>query len=1043
MPKELTPYQLAEQKIADALRSGATELNLSNMRLSELPESLGELTHLQRLTLHHNNLTLLPESLAKLTQLQYLNLSKNLLKILPTWFCTFTQLQELDLYGGFLRELPDIIQHIPQLRKLEISSNQLKSLPSWLGNMTQLQVLYLSYNTLEVLPDSLGQLTQLTELNLSYNQLTALPDSLGQLTQLTKLDIANNKLKSLPNSLGQLAQLQTLHISNNQLTALPETLGQLLQLQKTSFGNNNLAILPKSLGQLTQLNSLRVYDNLVTDLPSSLAQLKQLEELDLSDNPLNPALQSAYNACSYKNYEPLWAYLRSIEQNAEPLYEAKLVLVGEGNVGKTTLLKALKNEKGAGAPKKNERTTHGVEIDIHGIKLPHPDKDGIEIQLNAWDFGGQDVYRVTHQFFFSRRSLYLLVWEPRRGVQQGQVEDWLNMIRLRVGDEARVLIVSTHCKTGERIARIDQPVLQQQYGAMIVGFYEVDSLVLDETTGEMVGIAELKKVIARESAKLEQMGMMFNNDWKAARDELLARDEPRISYSTFSGICAARGLSNIATDTLAHLMHDLGYIVHYSDDEKLRDDVVLKPEWLTKAIGFVLEDRKTQETDGILEDNRLFEVWHDHTFTNEPKYNPEIYPFFLRLMEKYDVSYRLTDGNASLVAQHVPQVRPELPWLPEQEPPKDQRRIAMVCALEEDPPGLVPWMIVRTHDYAYPVNAHSLHWQKGMFLSHGTHGTAMLEKRDRDFYIYAQAAWPEHFMNVIHSTLEKLIADNWPGMKDRYRFMVPCPETVDGQPCKGRFNITGLRKSLTEGDIHVRCQECSCKLSIAELLLGFEERTVDIQLREIKEQLTGLDSRVANYFMAMMNAIADEAKNGPRLFTLRSRETGFSLKPLLSRPLEIQLWCEAEGCQHRVIESGKGIYPIDMPHEWLVKISPYANFALRVLSTVTPVVGPAINSFFGRDMTKTMDIDRQLELANAIIGKLPKIETSIEKSLSYGMLSQPEHSGILALHRFLNEVDPTHEKLGLHRVATYTGDYRWLCKRHYDAYQPNIPDVIN
>ena len=94
-------------------------------------------------------------------------------------------------------------------------------------------------------------------------------------------------------------------------------------------------------------------------------------------------------------------------------------------------------------------------------------------------------------------------------------------------------------------------------------------------------------------------------------------------------------------------------------------------------------------------------------------------------------------------------------------------------------------------------------------------------------------------------------------------------------------------------------------------------------------------------------------------------------------------------------------------------------------------------------MTKTMDIDRQLELANAIIGKLPKIETSIEKSLSYGMLSQPEHSGILALHRFLNEVDPTHEKLGLHRVATYTGDFRWLCKRHYDAYQPNIPDVIN
>ena len=426
-----------------------------------------------------------------------------------------------------------------------------------------------------------------------------------------------------------------------------------------------------------------------------------METLELKDNPLNPALQSAYDACERGKYEPLFAYLRSLEQNAEPLYEAKLVLVGEGNVGKTTLLKALKGNKDE-APQKNEPTTHGVEIDIHGLRLPHPALDGVEIQLNAWDFGGQDVYRVTHQFFFSRRSLYLLVWEPRRGVQAGQVEDWLNMIRLRVGNDARVLIVSTHCKTGERIARIDKPVLQQQYGDMIVGFYEVDSLVPDPegTAGEMVGIAALKKVIAEQAAQLEQMGMLFNRNWKDARDDLITNPEPRISYATFGEICAHYGLSQIDADTLAHLMHDLGYIVHYSDDERLRDDVVLQPQWLTKAIGFVLEDRVTQDWEGILPDGRLHQVWHDHPFPNEPRYDPSLYPFFLRLMEKYDVSYRLPDGKASLVAQHVPQVRPDLPWLPEQEPPENLRRIAMICALEEDPPGLVPWMIVRTHDYA-------------------------------------------------------------------------------------------------------------------------------------------------------------------------------------------------------------------------------------------------------------------------------------------------------------------------------------------------------
>jgi GTPase SAR1 family protein len=894
------------------------------------------------------------------------------------------------------------------------------------------------------LPESIGQLTKLTNLNLSINQLIALPDSLGQLTKLQSLELAGNKFTSVPDNISLLHNLEQLGISNSEYTILPEWLVQIKQLKSLYIQNNKITELPEWISQIKNLGMLLAYGNRLTELPLSLAQLEHLTYLDLSNNPLNPTLQSAYDACEKPNYEPLFAYLRSLEQNAEPLYEAKLVLVGEGNVGKTTLLKALKGKAGA-APQEHEPTTHGVEIDIHGLRLPHPAQDGVEIQLNAWDFGGQDVYRVTHQFFFSRRSLYLLVWEPRRGVQQGQVEDWLNMIRLRVGDDARVIIVSTHCKTGERIARIDQPVFKQQYGDMIVGFHEVDSLVPDETTGEMVGIAELKKVIAEHASKLEQMGMGFNRDWKAARDELLARPEPRISFTTFVEICAAHGLKQIDTETLAHLMHDLGYIVHYSDDEKLRDDVILKPEWLTKAIGFVLEDRATQDAEGILPDARLTQVWRDHPFKDEPRYDPALYPFFLRLMEKYDVSYRLPEGKASLVAQHVPQVRPDLPWLPEQEPPKNLRRIAMICALDEDPPGLVPWMIVRTHDYAVEQknatgSIHRLHWDKGMFLHYSTHGEALLEKRGREFHVYAQGDWPQYFMTILQHTLEKLITDNWRGMEGRYRFTIPCPGRKDDKPCVGRFNVNALQEFLAKGAKVFPCQECFGMYSISELLMGFEERPVEVLLREINAKLEGLDSRIANYFMAMMNAIADEAKNGPRLFTFRERNAGLSPKQLLARPLEIQLWCEAEGHQHRVIESGKGVYPIDKPHEWVVQIAPYANFALNVLKTVMPVAAPAINTVMGAKTTENWK--DELDLAKGILDKLSPIK-DIDRGFTPGKdISEPERSGILALHRFLNEVDPTQAKLGLHRVATYTGDYRWLCKHHYDAWQPNIPDVI-
>ncbi|MBU0491848.1 MAG: hypothetical protein KKA73_15860 [Chloroflexi bacterium] len=362
-----------------------------------------------------------------------------------------------------------------------------------------------------------------TELDLSGRGISELPAEIGRLTNLQTLDLRNNQLTALPEVIGQLTNLQTLYLAGNQLTELPEWLGNLAELTdlwlgyrgesvKNSFGqipvhlrhlkklrvfgvsNCQLTELPDWLGEMAPLQQLWCDDNHLTELPKSLAQLRRLTTLTLEDNPLNPALQSAYKA----GLPELMAYLRSLEEGAEPLYEAKLILVGEGGVGKTTLLKALTGQE----PREGEPTTHGVSIEVHAMHLPHPEQEDVAIQLNAWDFGGQEVYRVTHQFFFSRRSIYLVVWEPRKGVQQCQVEDWLKMIRLRVGNDARIIVVSTHCRTGQRIARIDKPVLQRDY-PMIADFCEVDSLVDDPATGEKVGVAELKALIAQTAQELE------------------------------------------------------------------------------------------------------------------------------------------------------------------------------------------------------------------------------------------------------------------------------------------------------------------------------------------------------------------------------------------------------------------------------------------------------------------------------------------------------------------------------------------------------------
>ena len=535
----------------DGLRKvgGQEVLDLSGRALMTLPPEITQLTNLQILNLSGTQLTTLPPQITQLTNLHTLHLRRTRLATLPPEITRLTKLQTLDLSDNRLTTLPRQVTQLTNLQTLDLSDNQLTTLPPEIIRLTKLHTLHLRLARLTTLPPEIIRLTKLQTLDLSDNQLTTLPPEITRLAKLQTLDLSDNRLTTLPPEITRLTNFHTLHLRHSQLTDLPPEITRLAKLQ-----------------------TLDLSDNRLTTLPSELAPLlKNGLTLDLSGNPLLNPLRELIGRGS----DALAAYLVSLEDVVEQ-FEAKVLLVGEGNVGKTSLVASL-----LGAPfVENRETTHGIEI--HPLILRHPNQD-VDMTIWTWDSGGQEVYRITHQFFFSRRALYLMVWNSPEGQEQNEVEGWLRRIRLRVGSECRAIVVATH--SDERQPELDFPQLQRTLPGMLAGQCAIDNL-----SGN--GIDQLRKMIADEAARLPQMGQLLSRRWIAAREEIgaLAESEPQIPYEQFVSLCTRCGVTGDQVGTLVNLLHDLGQVIYYGDDEGLRDLVVLNPEWLTKAISHVLED---------------------------------------------------------------------------------------------------------------------------------------------------------------------------------------------------------------------------------------------------------------------------------------------------------------------------------------------------------------------------------------------------------------------------------------------------------------------
>ncbi|WP_407312504.1 COR domain-containing protein [Desulfosporosinus sp. SB140] len=588
----------------------------------------------------------------------------------------------LDLSMCGLREVPPEIGILIDLEILDLgnsgklredtqkdSTNEYITLPSEIGNLKNLTHLSLYETGIKYLPKEFSDLSNLLAINLNGAIFDKFPEEVCQLKNLSKLAI-NNSFSYIPEDIGKLQELEKLYLPDSAITTLPENIGDLKKLKVLYLGRSN-----------------------IVKIPASLGTLRNLEKLDLEKSPITESIPpEIFNQTPAQVIDYILRYQN--EEDKVILHESKMVIVGQGGVGKTSLLNRIINYQ------------YVESVSTEGIDIAHWcfESEGKEYKLNAWDFGGQEIYHCTHQFFLTKRSLYIFVWDARQEEEYGRIDYWLNTIQSFANDSPIIIVINKCDENRKNIRYIDINDLVTRF-PQIVASYNVSCQ--DNTNIEL-----LRQEIINQAKNLPLMETLWFSSWVKVREELevLSITKKIINYNHYIDICSKHMIGSDEALSLIKYLHDLGVVLYFHEDILLRNIIILSPEWGTDAVYRILDAQANtlKDRNGILYYDDLPKIWDNRLI-----YPENTYPYILKLMENFQLSFVVDNNRTFLVAELLENT---------------EKTMALEFLMESTlnfrfdynflPAGIMTRFIVKAHTYLIDYTGLKMCWRKGAYLQY-------------------------------------------------------------------------------------------------------------------------------------------------------------------------------------------------------------------------------------------------------------------------------------------------------------------------------------
>ncbi|MBW4464263.1 MAG: leucine-rich repeat domain-containing protein [Pegethrix bostrychoides GSE-TBD4-15B] len=733
-----------------------------------------------------------------------------------------TNLTELDLRGNQISEIPTIIGNLINLTELDLSSNQISEIPEVIGQLTNLTKLDLSGNQISEIPTAVGHLTNLTRLNLSNNQISKIPEVIGQLSNLVGLNLWSNQISEIPAVMGQLANMTGLDLHSNQISKISEVIGNLTHLSGLSLFNNQISEIPAAIGNLINLTSLDLEKNHITWLPEEISQLPQLKKLNLQGNPINipPDILAPKPGERWPNAQPILDYyFRAQDPNETTiLYEAKILIVGEGGSGKTSLARKLLDPDYQLPPETEDNSTEGIDI----FKWEFTGRNQKNYRINIWDFGGQEIYHQTHQFFLTERSLYLLVADSRK--EDTDHYFWLQIIRLLSNDSPVLLIQN---EKQNRTCNLNLRELRAEFENL--------RPALSTNLADNRGLEDLKTAIQHSLEDLLPNGIPFPNSWLNVRYSLENDNRNYIDCADYEATCRYHGITQRdEMFTLSRFLHSLGICLHFQEDPLLRRYLILKPNWGTAAVYTILDNPTVKQQLGEFSRTDLRQIWQGQY--------AEMRDELLQLMKAFKVCYEIPRRDGHYIAPHL--LSPDAPaydW------DSSHNLILRYRYKGFMPKGILTRFIVELHKLIENVSDpdKALVWKTGVVLVSPNRARAEIieDYRNRQIRIRLSGSHQRDFLAVLNHEFQT-IHDSYERLE--YDTLIPCNCAVcKASPQPFSFPFDRLQRCITQHRNTIECHESGEDVNVRRLLDDSIDPAFDRKRREMEEREFGFGAERA------------------------------------------------------------------------------------------------------------------------------------------------------------------------------------------------------